>query len=215
MDYKRTKNQGGIFEYFKFDKSAFKFNLSTWILIVSNLLVIYLAIKEHWSLSVILIVYWGQSVIIGFFNFIKILNLKNFSTENFRINHRPVEPTERTKIFTAFFFAFHYGIFHLVYIIFLISFFFKELDFTNMAFIIFSISLFFINHFISFRYNKKEDANKKHNIGKVMFFPYARIVPMHLMIVFGLALVHTSEALIFFLVLKTIADLIMHQIEHA
>jgi len=58
--------------------------------------------------------------------------------------------------------------------------------------------------------------NRVPNIGTMMFFPYLRIIPMHLTIIFGSDYAKgSSGALILFLVLKTIADLIMHMIEHA
>ena len=49
-----------------------------------------------------------------------------------------------------------------------------------------------------------------------MFFPYLRILPMHLTIIVGGAIGSAGTgALLFFLVLKTIADVIMHRIEHS
>jgi hypothetical protein len=50
-------------------------------LLTSNVITIFLAIKENWNLSTIMLVYWFQSVIIGFFNFIRILQLEEFSTK--------------------------------------------------------------------------------------------------------------------------------------
>jgi hypothetical protein len=190
----------------------FKLDLSFFLLIVSNVLIIVFALIDGASLGAILIIYLFQSIIIGFFNFFRIWNLKNFTTDHFRINKRRVEPTVGTKRFTAVFFAFHYGIFHFAYFIFLAR--FLEFGFSFFWIFIFTVS-FFISHLISYKQNKEKDAEKRHNIGKVMFFPYARIIPMHLTIVFGLAFVGSQGALLFFLILKTIADLIMHQIEHA
>ena len=55
-------------------------------------------------------------------------------------------------------------------------------------------------------------------MGRAMFLPYARIVPMHLTIIFGsvlLSLTTTPKVvLVFFLLLKTAADLAMHFSEH-
>ena len=47
-----------------------------------------------------------------------------------------------------------------------------------------------------------------------MFFPYARIVPMHITIVIGGAFLANQAALFMFLALKTIADIAMHVSEH-
>lgn len=47
-----------------------------------------------------------------------------------------------------------------------------------------------------------------------MFLPYARVIPMHLTIIFGFGFGSHSFALIIFLILKTVADWIMHEFEH-
>lgn len=185
-------------------------NLSFISLLGSNLLVIILAIIQKWDTSTVLWVYWIQSIIIGFFQFLRILSLKKFFTENFKINGQLALPTNNTKVFTAFFFLFHYGFFHFIYAIFLFNFFTNQpLDFTY----IFSGGLiFFLNHLFSFYHNRVMDQQKTQNIGTLMFTPYARIVPMHLIIVFGAIL--GQSALIIFLLLKTLADLVMHNFKH-
>lgn len=179
-------------------------------LLVSNLIIITLAVVQRWEVSTVLWVYWMQSIIIGFFQFLRILSLKKFSTENFKINSQPALPTNNTKIFTAFFFLFHYGFFHFIYAIFLFNFFTNQpLDFT---YLFLGGLIFFLNHFFSYRQNKIIDEHKIQNIGTLMFSPYARIVPMHLIIVFGAIL--GQSALLVFLLLKTLADLLMHTIKH-
>lgn len=70
--------------------------------------------------------------------------------------------------------------------------------------------IFFLNHLFSYLYNRPKDT-KKQNIGSLMFYPYARIIPMHLTIIFGPA---CNLSLPLFLLLKTIADVIMHSVEH-
>ncbi len=165
-------------------------------------------------LTDIIWVYWAQSIIIGFFNFKRILHLKQFSTENFRINDRPVEPTVGTKRYVAVFFAVHYGFFHLVYMVFLLAE-WSNLSMLDAAGVAVCVIMFIFNHRFSFKYNLEQDLNRKPNIGRIMFFPYIRIIPMHLTIILGGLLAGDSiGALILFLMLKTIADLIMHQIEH-
>lgn len=185
-------------------------NLSTVSLLISNLLVIILAIIQKWDISTVLWVYWIQSIIIGFFQFWRILSLKKFSTENFTINNKPALPTTQTKLFTAFFFLFHYGFFHFIYAIFLFNFFTKQpLDFT---YLFLGGLIFFLNHFFSYQHNKVADEQKIQNLGQLMFYPYARIIPMHLIIVFGALL--SQSTLIVFLLLKTLGDLLMHTIKH-
>jgi hypothetical protein len=167
----------------------------------------------------VLWVYWFQSVIIGIFNFVRILQLKEFSTENYKINGRSVEPTNKTKHTTAFFFLIHYGIFHLVYASFLstgFSNFFAISSQTvqpvlNWNTIYFTTGLFFITHLFSYVYNRPRNI-KKPNIGTLMFYPYARIVPMHIIIIAGSFL---SQAMLpIFLVLRMFSDIGMHTIEH-
>ena len=190
---------------------------SLWTLLFSNLIAIYFATKEGWNLSSLMWVYWFQSIIIGFFNFIRILRLKEFSTDGFMINNQPAKPTHSTKVFTAFFFLFHYGFFHFAYLIFLtIGSLTKTLggsinttEFKSLLVVVF---LFFLNHLFSYIYSQPKDT-KKQNIGALMFYPYARIIPMHLTIILGLNYGH--NVLFLFLGLKTLADIIMHIIEHA
>jgi len=191
-------------------------------LLFSNILSIVLAIFQNWSLITIMLIYWFQSVTIGFFNFVRILTLKKFSTKNLKINNRKVEPSEKTKFFIAFFFAFHYGLFHIVYLAFILGFGFLSIAVSgaktlmphpmDMFYIPLMGIMFFFNHMYSFLHNKKIDEDKIQNIGRIMFFPYIRIIPMHItvMIVFFLG----NSAIVPFLILKTFADIAMHIIEH-
>lgn len=183
---------------------------STISLLISNILVIILAVVQKWDVSEILWVYWVQSIIIGFFQFLRILFLKNFSTNNFTINNQPVKPTISIKVVTAFFFLVHYGLFHFVYAIFLFKFFSKQsLDFTS---IFLGGLIFFLNHTLSYFHNRIVDQQRTQNIGTLMFTPYVRIIPMHLIIMFGVIL--GQSVLIIFLLLKTITDLVMHIFKH-
>jgi len=200
-------------EVYKLNWSTlFKFDSSTIILITSNIITIFIALIQNWEPIQIMLVYWIQSVIIGFFTFIKIISLKEFSTKNFKTNNKNVEPNSGTKYSTAFFFLVHYGGFHAGYLLILILEF--QLKLNTLLLLIPSI-LFFINHLYSFVYNYKADSEKVRNIGSIMFFPYARIIPMHLTIIFGSFLAANQFTLILFLGLKTIADVIMHLIEHS
>ena len=184
-------------------------------LLLSNFLTIAWAFFEGWRVVDVMLVYWVQSVVIGYFNYHRIMDLKEFSTENFSINKRRPEPTAETKKHVALFFAAHYGGFHAAYLAFILSNNSGEISLSSIG-IIACVVGFILNHHYSYRFNKERDSQRVPNIGTMMFFPYARIVPMHLLI--GLAASLGSEsviALLIFLLLKTGADVIMHMVEHA
>jgi uncharacterized protein DUF6498 len=187
---------------------------SVWLLLVSNLIVIILALVQRWSIGELLWIYWWQNVIIGFFNWRRILNLKSFSTDGFKIDGRQPEATLQTQKSTAWFFLLHYGVFHVVYCIFLISVLPKPTpDFLVHGAI--GLAIFLFNHAFSYLYNREQDAAGSPNIGTIMFFPYARIVPMHLIIILGGSIGSGSMWLLFvFLLLKTVVDMLMHAISH-
>jgi hypothetical protein len=185
-------------------------DVSLWILIFANGATIGYAVFKEWSLITIMVVYWVQSVIIGSVNVLRILSLKKFSTENFYINDKPVPPTEKTKRKTAYFFAFHYGFFHAIYA----SFLFINAEGVDMHYVLLGGVVFSIDHFFSFLYNRKRDEEKLTNIGRLMFFPYARVIPMHMVIVFYGAFLSGTVPLLLFLGLKALADMIMHIVEH-
>ncbi len=181
-------------------------------LVASNLITIVFALGQHWSLAVLMWIYWGQSVIIGVFNFVRMWTLKDFTTEGLKINDHPVDPTPAAKRQTAIFFLFHYGFFHLVYGMFLLT--LGKIPRDDMISIGACVAMFLANHGFSFRYNREADAARKPNLGTIMFFPYARILPLHLTILFGFVFRTSAWAVLLFLLLKTVADLIMHAVEH-
>ena len=179
-------------------------------LILSNLIIIVWAVIDNWQAATIIWIYWYQSIIIGIFTACKALTLQNFSTKGVTVNDRPVLPTKGTKIKLAGFFTIHYGFFHLCYALLLTSI-LKEKAALN--YIIPAVLLFFANHLFSFIYNEKEDREREINIGTLLFMPYCRIIPMHLLIIIG-AVLPGRILLILFLLLKTAADILVHAIEH-
>jgi len=188
--------------------------------LLSNIFSIVMAYIYGWNLLEVLWIYWAQSVIIGVINHRRILSLENFSTENFKINGQSVSSTKLVKHSVATFFAIHFGIFHFVYLMFLLAGIPDMMDNTEFSFslpdgvfIMMCIAAFAASHIFSFRHHGAADfKQKKPNIGTLMFYPYMRIVPMHLTIIFGFMFPVT--AMILFMTLKTFADIGMHIIEH-
>ncbi|MCU0640799.1 MAG: DUF6498-containing protein [Candidatus Margulisbacteria bacterium] len=169
---------------------------SLWSLLAVNLLTIALAVKFNWSVLELMWIYWGQSVTIGAFNVVRL----------------------RPNIGTATFFALHFGFFHLIYAIFLSVFtlagdeLFPGAAPIDWRTVLGVVGMFAANHGFSFLYNRERDA-ARFDESRLMFYPYVRIFPMHLTIIFG-ALLSGTFPLLLFMGLKTAADLATHILEH-
>jgi len=69
-------------------------------------------------------------------------------------------------------------------------------------------------HGYSLWWNERRDFQKrKPNLGAILFYPYLRVITMHLTII--LASEMKSMALPFFVGLKSLSDCCMHLVEHA
>jgi hypothetical protein len=181
-------------------------------LAASNAVVVVIALWQRWPLGLLLWPYWLQSVIIGYFSFRRIRGLTRFSTEGFKVNGRAAEPTEATKRSTANFFAFHYGFFHVGYGVFLLK---NPLPPQEWLWVGIAAVTFALNHRQSFTRFQEADRQGSPNIGTLMFLPYLRVVPMHLMIIIGVGFLGGGGlSVLFFGVLKTVADCAMHVAEH-
>ena len=181
-------------------------------LVASNALTIAIALWQQWPLGLLLWPYWLQSVIIGVFSYRRMRGLHRFSTEGFRINGRAAEPTESTQRQTAGFFALHYGAFHLVYAIFLTE---QKMPAQDWLWVAVAGIAFYFNHRDSHRRFREADRQGEPNIGALMFLPYLRVLPMHLMIIFGVGFMGGGPfAVLLFALLKTVADCAMHVAEH-
>lgn len=180
-------------------------------------MVMAMALAEGWELGTAMYIYWWQSVIIGVFNAVRIATLEGFALKGKTGAEVPVSGLNFAKYFLAGFFAFHYGFFHFGYLFFLKS--FSQTVDAQLVFL--TAGAFFLNHLFSFFYNAKQDAGQA-DIGKIFMAPYARIVPMHLTIIFGMGFLMFFQnriaeelVLIFFMILKTLADVKMHADEHS
>lgn len=196
--------------------------VSTWALIISNFSIVFFAVVDGVGILEILWIYWIQSVIIGIFNFIKILSLKRFSTEGFTQGNKQVGETTAAKISTAFFFLFHYGFFHVVYAVFLstgLNLFSGDQPVrSNFNYLFYATIIFVINYVIELIYYFRE-REERPNLGRMMFAPYTRIIPMHITIIFSgfvgmggmfFSLDSGLAVIIFFTLLKTFVDVISH-----
>lgn len=187
---------------------------STQFLILVNAATVAVALGLDWPAATLMWPYWIQSVVIGYFSRKRILALDRFSTVGFTINDRAVEPTPATQRRVANFFALHYGIFHLVYLGFLLQRFTQLGTWDWLGLGALAVS-FAWNHRFSFEQNVEADRRGTPNIGTLMFLPYARILPMHFTILLGGTLAGEGPAVVLlFGALKTAADVLMHYVEH-
>jgi len=200
-------------------------NGSALAILVSNAITMAFAYHQRWDLRPLLLIYWCQSVIIGAFNFMRMMRLRRFSTAGFTSNGRPVPETSQGKRGAAIFFAVHFGFFHVGYMVFLVALADGELapgdvggpwrpDRLDRALLVFSVISFLVGHWFSYRRNVEADLAGRPNLGTLMFLPYARILPMHLTIILAFWMGSQRGALMLFMALKTVADLIMHHVEH-
>ena len=198
-------------------------------LIATNVLAIAIAYWQGWPLLLQLWPYWAQNLIIGWFSRKRILDLRQFSTEGFRINGKAVAATPETQREVATFFVIHYGFFHAGYLVFLIVFTAMSLSSSaasegvgagmaavngrDLLWMLPVVAGYWFSHRASYRQNLTDDLRGNPNIGTLMFLPYARVLPMHLTIILAIPLGDAWGTLVFG-ALKTGADLLMHQVEH-
>lgn len=187
---------------------------SLWAVVVGNIVSMVMAVFQGWQLGELMWVYWGQSVIIGVMNAIRMFRLKEFSTEGMTMNDRPVPETSSGKVSVVAFFTVHYGLFHIVYAMFL----WHQLPLESVPMnvsllMLFGVGAFACSHGFSLLHNSGQDfRHKKPNLGTMMFYPYLRILPMHLTIIFGG--MFAGLGLSIFMVLKLFSDAGMHIVEH-
>jgi hypothetical protein len=90
-------------------------------LIVANAIPLFGALFLGWNVWMILIVYWLENGVVGFFNVLKILRAQGPAdpTSNWRIYGQPMNVAGRGAI--AGFFLIHYGIFWVVHGVFVLT----------------------------------------------------------------------------------------------
>jgi len=182
---------------------------SLWILLLINFYCIYYYEKNPDNFDTIVWLYWGQSALIGLFNFLDILTVKDIIPGSMSFNHQPIQNNKGGKGCAAFFFLFHYGFFHFVYLIFIVVQ-TKKLGSIDFGFILLGLAALCLDLIIVFMRHKREQQVRASNIGTMFFLPYLRIIPMHLMIL-GPAFLNWRASTIF-LILKTFADIITYLI---
>jgi hypothetical protein len=175
-----------------------------WTLLLLNLLFIIEFRNDPSQYTSIILLYWCQSVLIGVFNFLDMVTAKNLKAD-ITVNGKPATPAQAKGCLPLFFLV-HYGIFHGVYLIFLMM--DLKLTDTNFSYLRLALAGVLLQQVIQFVQMKTKYAQTTRTLSSLIFIPYLRIVPMHLTILLPKFLSWTPA--LTFLILKTIFDVIGH-----
>jgi hypothetical protein len=207
----------------KMKRLYFLKDFSFWMLLLSNLVTLFFAIKENWSYESIIMVYAAQSLSIGIVTLVRIMTLKNFKKRAVYTDSgeriKSVIPKKTIKIIYSILFILGYLLLNAFFFMAFSGIFEYGYESVPWTYILLPSGIFLINHLFSFFYNKERDK-KKADIHKIMIFPYIRIIPIFLFTmlggdIFGWFITRSEAGIILvFIILKTIADLIIHVIEH-
>lgn len=172
-----------------------------WLILVFNVAIVILYLDDRATASSIVFLYYLQSLFIGLQYFVRML-VNGYDGQQVGFGK---------KYGAAFFFLFHYGFFHVVYFVFLISILVDlpgSVDFQMVRYLFLAI---LGNTIFSTISDIKRDRSGVRSIG-VFFQPYLRIVPMHIFIILGFNLEGNQwdNVFILFIGLKLIADLVAH-----
>ena len=174
-------------------------------LLAANLVPLAGALALDWDLGLLLLLYWAESAIILAFSLVKVAIV-----------------ARRAALALVPFFLIHAGMFMGGHLVFLLAVFVEPptegwLAFARGA----SIGLFvlFASHLVSFVANVLRRGERPANAQAVMTAFYARVVVMHLTIIFGgvltMVLGSPAWALALLVVLKAAADAVAHLRERA
>ena len=172
-------------------------------LLGGNLLALLAAWWFDWSLFDLLWPYYLQNLVIGWYASRRMRALQQFTTDGFTINGRAIAPTPENRDRCARYLLIHYGIFHLGYLLFLLGLGFlvaneAAVDGEATAsmrlpeasdYVLYGlIGLgFWVSQHLAHTEQVQVDRHYRPNLGALSFLPYLRVLPMHLMLIFGVA----------------------------
>lgn len=178
---------------------------SFWSLLIANIITMVWALKESWSLSLLIWVYFSQNIILGFFWLVKVFD-------------SIADGSYTRNVSNAIVFLLHYLPIHFLYGIVLCQsdLFGKEL-LANFKYILAMGGIFFLSEIISYFAGSMLNRAKPLNLATVQLLPYARILPMHFVMFVGIGFEVRSTnphlIVVVFLLLKAFADIAMYLVE--
>ena len=192
-------------KFFCLKKTSFFNDPSLWMLLAINGWLIYSYTQNPDMINDIIILYYIQSVLIGVVNIASLYSFNNYTGQIMV----PGNIKEKKNGCLPLFFGLHYGAFHLIYLFFLAG--IVDIHKMDYNFIKTTCYVLIGNAIINFVHDKMRNREEPVNIGVMFFMPYARVVPMHLMIL--LPEFFAINRSITFLLLKTGADVVMFMVQ--
>ena len=192
------------------------FRVSTGALIFFNLIPLIGVLFFGWNLSSIMVLYWFENVIIGFFNAVKMAKAEGTKPRT-RLYSGSKPITVANKTSSILFFIVHFGMFTLGHGIFIFALFGRGLP--AISNLLPAALCLFVSHGISYAYNYINNGEYQRVAFQDLFFqPYKRVIIMHITIIVGAFIAFQFEQPTFFLVvlivLKIGVDTIYHKKEH-
>ena len=175
------------------------------LLVLANLLPLVGVLLFDWDAGYLVLVYWSENLVIGFYTLLKILLTSG-----------------RADIPLAPFFVVHYGGFCAGHVVFIQLLLFQDSDPLALAAqwqFQLVVAALFVSHGASFVANFLLGGERhKLTARQAMFEPYGRIVLLHVAILLGgwaaLALGQPAIMLVALIALKIGMDVVLHQREH-
>ncbi|MFH1942727.1 MAG: DUF6498-containing protein [bacterium] len=190
-------------------------------LILVNLYPVFGVLFLGWDVFPIMLLFWSENVIIGFYNVLRMIACKPEETEPWI-----------HKVFMIPFFIVHYGGFTAAHGVFVVILFGRGVlgptntfslnmlwELAREQYILYAILALFFSHGYSFVTNYlRKGEYRNYSLSKLMSLPYGRVVLMHLTLVIGafliIALRTRTAGLMLFILMKILMDLWAHLKEH-
>jgi len=190
---------------------------STLALLTANLMPLLGVLAFNWNVTPIMIFYWAENLVIGFYNVLKMGRAQgSLVGSNTTLNGRQVTQSDRRALIV--FFIVHYGMFTLCHGIFVLVMFGARFNglFSELALALLFLS---VSHGVSYRRNFIGRMEYQRVAFTSLFWqPYSRVIIMHITILVGGTWAQAKGspvyALLVLVTLKTVIDLALHLLEH-
>lgn len=184
-------------------------------LIVANLVPVYGVLALGWKVAPIMVFYWSENLVVGFFNVLKMARAEGeVANSGTTLNGRPVTRDSRRAMMA--FFAFHYGFFTLGHGAFVMAVF--NTGAGAWRDLVLALLFLSASHGYSYRHNFiGRGEYRRISFVQLFWQPYWRVVIMHITILAGGVLAASMGsplgALLLLVGLKTLIDLGAHWLE--